>query len=242
MKAPDKAKPLFAPVPLRALGDRRFTGLHFRALGVIGWHARLAGSCWAATRTIAETIGGNYSNVKTVIRDLVAWGYLECHVSPSHKNRRIYYIIHDYCIPAGKPWSGEAIGKPIGQTHRVPIGTRWRSNGCPQKQQVAENEKQFSDKRFCKTEEEETLEKCASFASECRAPSRITSALAIFEQRLKSGKCSEEEFEQGISLCNAIINTQPFQDPEIDWPTWYWANRLLGEYEPQPEDVGLSLR
>jgi hypothetical protein len=53
--------------------------------------------------------------------------------------------------------------------------------------------------------------------------------LCIFENRLKNGRYSEEEFEKGIELCKAIF----FNSIEVDDQTFNQAARLLEEYGPE---------
>jgi hypothetical protein len=101
MKGPDPKK-LFAPIPLRAMKDHRF-GLHARVLFAIAWHCRLHGRCWASHKTLCKEIGCDYTNISKVVRDLIAFGYIEREISPRNKKRRIYSVIHDFSWSTAQP-------------------------------------------------------------------------------------------------------------------------------------------
>lgn len=94
-----KEKVLFAPIPIRALGDRQLTEIHLRALGVVAYHDRMSlatgkgQGCWASTATMAKEMGGyNLTNVSTAISQLAKWGYLKVDKRPDDKRLRIYRV------------------------------------------------------------------------------------------------------------------------------------------------------
>src|SRR5713226_4118079 len=104
----DTSKPCFAPLPARAIGDPRLTGLHLRALAAIALHDRLSGprkqgqGCWAGNDTLVQTCGCNYTNLSTAITDLVQWEYVKRAANPSNKRLRVYRVIYteaDHSVP-----------------------------------------------------------------------------------------------------------------------------------------------
>jgi len=80
MSAPTKAA--FSPVPPRAAGDKRLTASHYSVLIAIASHDRMskcqAGrqGCWAGNKTLAQEANVNYTNLSTLIGELIAWGYI----------------------------------------------------------------------------------------------------------------------------------------------------------------------
>lgn len=91
-------KPTFAPLPARAIGDLRLTGLHLRVLAAVALHDRLSNSrgkgqgCWAGNRKLADTCGCNYTNLSTALTDLGQYGYLAREAHPLNKRLRIFRV------------------------------------------------------------------------------------------------------------------------------------------------------
>ena len=94
-------KQFFAPVPARAVGDVRLTGLHMKVLAAIAAHDRLSAprkrgqGCWAGNKRLAEMIGCNYSNLSTALTGLATWGYIERRQNPLNKKRRILFVVYN---------------------------------------------------------------------------------------------------------------------------------------------------
>lgn len=87
----------YAPLPMRAITDRRMKGAHFRVLAAICAHDRLSVSrrgqgCWASNRTLAAECGVNYTNLSTTIRDLGIWNYVRSEPHPLNKRTRVLRI------------------------------------------------------------------------------------------------------------------------------------------------------
>jgi DNA-binding MarR family transcriptional regulator len=92
--------PTFAPLPARAIGDQRLTGLHLRVLAAICLHDRMSGAlgkgqgCWASHKTLALKCGCNYTNLSTAISQLGKWGYVERTPNPMNKRLNVYRVIY----------------------------------------------------------------------------------------------------------------------------------------------------
>lgn len=94
-------KILFAPLPPRAIGDPRLTGLHLRTLAAIALHDRMScgrkygQGCWAGNKTLAKECGCHYSNLFTAITELAKFGYIERRHHPLNKRQRVYRVIYN---------------------------------------------------------------------------------------------------------------------------------------------------
>jgi hypothetical protein len=70
----------FSPVPPRAAGDKRLTASHYSILIAIASHDHMSKprgtgqGCWASHKTLAEKANVNYTNLSTLIGELIAWG------------------------------------------------------------------------------------------------------------------------------------------------------------------------
>ncbi len=92
-----EAAKFFAPLPARAIGDDRLTGLHMKALAAVAMHDRLnrnGQGCWAGQKRLAAEICCNYSNLSTALRDLVKWDYLEKHKHPVDGRLTAFTVIY----------------------------------------------------------------------------------------------------------------------------------------------------
>jgi hypothetical protein len=98
--------PLFAPLPMRAIGDHRLTALHFRVLAAIASHDRLSEhreggqGCWASNKTLAQAVGCDYTRLSTSITALASLGYIHRRPHPLNKRLRVYWVIYDSDSPA----------------------------------------------------------------------------------------------------------------------------------------------
>src|SRR5688572_17029850 len=94
-----RRKRYFSPVPMRAIGDQRLSGLLFRVLTCIASHDRMSEArggqgCWAGNETLAAECGCNYSNLSTAITELGRMGYVQREVHAIKKRMRIYRVIY----------------------------------------------------------------------------------------------------------------------------------------------------
>ena len=95
---------IFAPLPHRAIGDKRLSGIHYRVLAAVAYHDRLSRGrkngregqgCWASHTKLAQECGINYNNLSTTLRDLCGWGYLERERHPLNKRLRVYRVRYE---------------------------------------------------------------------------------------------------------------------------------------------------
>lgn len=98
----------FAPVPARAIADRRLSGLHLRTLMCIAWHDRMhRHNCrgegfWPTTRSMAAHCGCDFSNFCTAVTDLARWGYGERKAHPLDHRLRVYRVIFHEALDLGE--------------------------------------------------------------------------------------------------------------------------------------------
>ena len=123
----------FTPIPARAIGDARFSAIHFRLLGQIALHDRLSQSrgkgagCWASNKTLAERCGVNYTNLSVALKQLGEWGYITRVPHPLSKKTSVLRVIYDcaadraQCGREGAPPDAEPLpkGKP---SRSLPMG------------------------------------------------------------------------------------------------------------------------
>ena len=142
----------FTPIPARAIGDARFSAIHFRLLGQIALHDRLSQSrgkgagCWASNKTLAERCGVNYTNLSVALKQLGEWGYVIREPHPVSKKTSVLRVIYDsiadraQCGRASGAPHPEPLptGKPSGD-ERLPTGKTPADMVCPEVFQVTEN-------------------------------------------------------------------------------------------------------
>jgi hypothetical protein len=91
-------KPLFAPVPVRAMGDERLSAGHHRLLQAIAAHDRLGKNkrgCYASHDTLADETNLHFDNVSKYAGDLRRWGYIRVEKQEKDGRRRTYFVIYD---------------------------------------------------------------------------------------------------------------------------------------------------
>jgi hypothetical protein len=105
--AADGGEVLFAAIPVRFFGDRRFTASHHRVLAVISYRDRMSLvrgggiGCIASHATIASEANVNYANLSALIGDLKFWGAILQERSPMDRRRHVYRV--QFTLPVGKP-------------------------------------------------------------------------------------------------------------------------------------------
>jgi DNA-binding MarR family transcriptional regulator len=90
-------RPTYAPLPARAMVDRRLAERHLRTLAVVAAHDRLGKNgvdCWASHKRLATMIGCEYSRLSANLRDLGEWGYIEQSAHPLNKRLRVYRVLY----------------------------------------------------------------------------------------------------------------------------------------------------
>lgn len=99
--AKDKAtRPLYSPLPLRAILDPRLTPIDLRTLLVIAAHDRLSDpngtgqGCWARQSDMARKVGCHYTNLSTAIKRLTDFGYIRHDRQDSDKRLKVYRVLY----------------------------------------------------------------------------------------------------------------------------------------------------
>ena len=95
-------KELFAPIPIRAFGDDRLSGRHWRVLAVIAFHDRLGKNgqgCWAGRRGLAQEAAISETHFSDAVSDLRRWGYVASEQNTTKRNQQIHRVIYDELGP-----------------------------------------------------------------------------------------------------------------------------------------------
>ena len=191
----------FAPIPPRAIGDKRLTGSHFRVLAAIAMHDRLSMSrkagqgCWASNKRLAELTNLNYSNLSTALIQLGEWGYLNREPHPLNKRTRIYRVIYD-ALPTGKQSLNDL---PMGeQSEALPVGNPSEQIVCPEKSKSLKDQ-ELESVEYIPLKREDILENHKTYSVETAPALRASDGLrrrhsinagaflAIIERELKAG-------------------------------------------------------
>jgi DNA-binding MarR family transcriptional regulator len=109
-----EGKPVYSPVPVRAFGDQRFAGAHFRALGAVASFDRLNGNgrgCFAAYARMADLCGLAVETLKRSLADLLEWGYVRIEINPLDARRRVLFIVYSDEDGAALQGSGRSFTK-----------------------------------------------------------------------------------------------------------------------------------
>ena len=91
-------KPLYAPLPVRAMCDRRLTASHWRLLSAIAWHDRLGRNkigCYTSNKNLAREADVHYTNIPPLSDDLETWGYISKTRHPLNRRLRVYSLIYN---------------------------------------------------------------------------------------------------------------------------------------------------
>ena len=149
MSSDKKAKLAFAPIPIRAIGDKRLTTTHWRILAAIAFHDRISGprekgaGCFASNKTLADKAQINYSNFSTAVNELGRWGYVEAAPHPLSKRTRVYRVLYE-ALPVGKqsaPLNSLPVGEQSGRNttgEALPVGKKTADMVCPPNSQAHE--------------------------------------------------------------------------------------------------------
>ncbi len=90
-------KPLFAAIPLQAIGDRRLNAAHFQVLTAIAWHDQFGANgigCYASLKTLAKETGLAQTTVSECTGDLEAFGLLAKARHPLNRRTKVYSLIY----------------------------------------------------------------------------------------------------------------------------------------------------
>jgi hypothetical protein len=217
------AKPIYAALPVGAIGDQRLAGLHFRVLAAIAFHDRLSLSretgkgCVASNGTLALEAGCDYSRLSATISDLVKWGYVVKEPSTVDKRLRTYRVRYDDSLPTRK-LNGLPDGKgpaeivcrhnlQVPETVSVPVPNIFRET-------VIDS---------VETDERHSVETAPPGHG---AGGNVGAILATFERRWQAGRVPRHELP---AWADKLAELAEFT--EHDDPNGQRAQRLLGEVE-----------
>lgn len=116
-------KPIYAPLPARAIGDKNLTAEELRVLGALAVHDRLGANgmgCYASHSRLAALVGCHEKSLSRSLSNLAARGYISANRHPLNARLRVYrvnYTTFDaaYLKSIGnKPATYEGTFKPVG--------------------------------------------------------------------------------------------------------------------------------
>jgi len=226
-----KGKPPFAPIPLRALSDDRLTLTHLRALGAIGHHDRMSlvtgkgQGCWASTKTMAEEIGANVSNMSAAVNQLARWGYIEIGTLQIDKRKRVYRVIfepvesEDHLLTDKRsPADHLPTGKEAAENH-LSIDEQTGEIVCPTRDNVVEFQSGAEGNIFRKAGERNSVETGKEIQQKLARQSSRCDADSAFAPKSVSDV-------QGVlgALAN-LLSERPEQLQPTDIESWHdWLN------------------
>ncbi|WP_373085705.1 helix-turn-helix domain-containing protein [Sneathiella sp.] len=239
-------KPTFAPLPARAIGDQRLTGLHFRVLAVICLHDRMSGArgkgqgCWASHKTLADKCGCNYTNLSTAIKELGEWGYVERSRHPMNKRQWVYRVIYTdddktiaktpNSLPTDKQYSPEAgaIVCPDANSGDAIVCPDFREDSQYQDVSDVEYIPQSGEEitGTVKRNSVETALLCNGAAIDLYSDAEVGTFLRKAETRIKANDLSAQELFSLRDRLNEIEGCRDHADP-----LHQWARRLLWEVD-----------
>lgn len=120
-------KPFSAPFPLRAIGDKRLSGLDLRTLGAIAAHDRMSDwrgkgrGCDASHKTLAAKIGTDETNLSKSIGKLVSLDYVVASRPSGDKRTHVYRVparLYDHAESLS--FHQPSVSKELGQTTNYP--------------------------------------------------------------------------------------------------------------------------
>lgn len=128
--ASEKKRECFAPVPFRALGDKRLARADIAVLGVVAAHDRFRSNgrgCDAGRPRIAHLANCDLATMSHAVTRLEAFGYIGSRADPRDGRKRIYWV--NYSDDDGRFMSGATNPTPKAaaansMAHPQPIGGR----------------------------------------------------------------------------------------------------------------------
>lgn len=113
----ESPRPIYAPIPARALADTRLSGTDLRLLAAIAAHDRFGKNgtgCFASQRRLAGLIGGHEKAVARAAGRLVEFGYVTSERSPTNGRLVIYRVIYTEEDGAAMRGDGRSFTKSTG--------------------------------------------------------------------------------------------------------------------------------
>lgn len=110
-------RPIYAPIPARALADTRLSGTDLRLLAAIAAHDRFGKNgtgCFASQRRLAALIGAHEKAVARSAGRLMECGYMTSEKSPTNGRLVIYRVIYTEDDAAAMRGDGRSFTKSAG--------------------------------------------------------------------------------------------------------------------------------
>lgn len=209
-----KRRERFAPVPFRALGDKRLSRADLAVLGVIAAHDRFRANgrgCDAGRLRIAHLANCDIATMSRSVTRLESLGYIASRADPRDGRRRICWVIYsdddDRFLRAETnptPKGSAANSSPM----RQPIGDRsvtdWAQfSGAPNRQSAESSAESVAnifperDKIFGETENRHASRRASEGGRGQWRP--ITSHVCEIERRFRKGEIERREALKALS-------------------------------------------
>ncbi len=91
-------KPLFAAIPLQAIGDRRLSAAHFQVLAAIAWHDQFGANgigCYASLEKLAWETRLSKTTISECTGELEGFGFLTKTRHPLNRRTKVYSLIYE---------------------------------------------------------------------------------------------------------------------------------------------------
>lgn len=177
-------KPIYAPLPARAIGDEKLTALDLRVLAALAAHDRLGANgigCYASHPRLAALVGCHEKSLSRSLGTLAGSKYIEPGRHPLNARLRVYKVVYTDFDKAylARPIGNEAATSSRGSignkaaTQSPPIGNQLAPqqvtelNGVPDKDQSLSSVNIFSETGIHPVETGNTSGETASLVREC---------------------------------------------------------------------------
>ncbi len=189
----------FAPVPARAMADRKLTAEHYRVLMTIAAHDRFGANgraCYASHPRLATLAKCHLKSLSRSLRVLAERGYIEVAPNPLNQCQRAYRVVY---LPEDKAIMKQAIGNgPVTEDELIeePTGNELVPDGDP-----------IGNKDFYEPEQNQGVPEHKIYCETVRI-SRET----VKDNSAEAEDAGERRKEASVRACEALID----DDEEAD--------------------------
>jgi hypothetical protein len=246
MAAPER-KPVFAPIPARAIGDERLSALDLRVMMAIAVHDRMSKNgvgCTAGHGRLAGLVGCHLKSLSRSIRTLAECSYVGARANPLNPRSRSYFVIYNefdntylnaakgneavtYPEPTDEPIGNQVATPQV--TNSFQIGNQLSENAQSDQGDSVYNIFSEAERNPVETVIRNPVETAPisqnkkKRAWEGEASKRVGADLATLERGMKDGKYDLESSRQFLA---GLFTTLSYDDPN-----YHWALRLLERVE-----------
>ncbi|WP_145915802.1 helix-turn-helix domain-containing protein [Labrenzia sp. CP4] len=223
---PTKEKPIYSPVPARAIGDDRLSALDLRVLMVIASHDRLGANktgCYASHKRLSGLVQCHLKSLSRSLRTLGESGYIEGRPHPLNKKLRVYSVLY---TPADR----EILGSKKAEIGNEAV-TQYDEIG----NEIATNDNPIGNRDFCEPEQYQEVAEvnilCEAYNISCETVGIHSAETAPIQERdypIPSKAVTGENPGGTLAILErALVRGEP-----IDQPKWYeYLETLMSEID-----------